>query len=349
MYVPKSNIIELSDREKEILKTIIHLYILNASPVGSLNLSRHLEDVIKLSSATIRNVMSDLEDMELISHPHTSAGRVPTDKGYRFYVDWLMGTDKISKEEYISLKNNISNAQSEDVLKNASKILGMLSNYLGIVEFPDIKEMIIHRIELIPLSSSKLIVVVALESNYVNSVTLEAEFIIKSDELHEVSSYINQLICGKPLKYVKENFSLMLHEYAGKGTGIVRLFMNSFSKIFDIKQRSEKLHISGAPYLLDNPEFENLDRVKGIIELIEDEDIIIHLLDKYEEATGSAKVIIGSEMEDEQLKEYALVVSSYKVGAANGAIGLIGPKRMQYSKMISLVQSVSDILTETNS
>ena len=336
----------LSERETEILTRIIHLYILNAAPIGSRNLAKYMGSGSRLSPATIRNVMADLEEMDYISHPHTSAGRVPTDKGYRFYVDAMSDTEHLSDSELSTVRKKLTASNTpEEVLRDASKLLGVLSNYLGVVAFPHLTDFIIQKIDLIPLSSTRLLAVVALESNIVRTVTLEAEFNINRQHIEETASYINEKLSGRTLGFVREHFNSIITDYPRKDAPLIRLFVDSVDKIFDKQSGMDKLHIAGTQNLLEYPEFEDLSRVKGIIELIENEDIIIHLLDKHEESDG-VKVMIGKELQNEMFTDYSMIVSSYQFGSGTGSIGLIGPKRMKYSKMISLVKYVSDIISD---
>ncbi len=339
--------IQLSEREKSILRSIIQQYILHASPVGSRNLSRLLERELKLSPATIRNVMSDLEAMELISHPHTSAGRVPTDKGYRLYVDSIMDLIELTDVEIKAVQESISGNSPEMILKEASRLLGFLSHYLGIVEIPLITNLIVEKIELIELSSNRLLIVLALDSNIVRTLTLEAEFEIDSRRLAYISQYINEKISGKPLRFLKDNFLDLIGDSVYFHTPLVRLFIDSLDKIFELYKTTERIHIAGAQSMLSHPEFEDLHKVKGVIELIESEDMIIHILDQNERYEPGARVFIGSEMQKQELEDFSLIVSGYSIGSATGSIGLIGPKRMNYSKMLALVQYVANVISKT--
>ena len=336
----------LNDREKAILRTIVHLYLLNASPVGSRNLAKYLQKEVKLSPATIRNVMADLEELQYISHPHTSAGRIPTDKGYRFYVDSLMSPSYLSELEISAVQKKLSTSNTDSVLKEASKVLGMLSQYLAIVEIPHLADLIIQKIELISLSSTRLLVVLALDSNIVKTLTLEAEFEVDLKFLEEITIFINERVSGKKLSYFRENFRDMINEFGSLETPLIRLFVESVDELFSAKSNSDRIHIAGTPNLLSHPEFSNLKKVQGVIELIENEDIIVHILDKYESPDEGVKVLIGKEMQHEQLKDYSLVVSNYELGSAKGSIGIIGPKRMNYSKMLSLVEYVSTMISK---
>ncbi len=341
--ITKNDNRELTEREKEILRRIVHLYILKANPIGSRFLSKYIQDQMKLSPATLRNIMADLEELEYISHPHTSAGRIPTDKGYRFYVDSMENIELLSANEIMAVQGKLTQADSESILKNASKVLGMLSKFLGVVEIPRIKEYIVDKIEIVSLSSTRILVILDLESNIVRTVTLEAEIEFERNYLHEITTFLNERIVGKPLKFIKENFDDLLSDSSINNTPLIRLFTNSLDKIFN-NSDSERVIITGTHNLLDYPEADDLKRVRSVIELIENEDVIIHLLDKCENQDGLT-VLIGKELQNDLLNDYSLIKTNYKFGSASGSIGLIGPKRMNYSKMIAIVKNVSDMLT----
>jgi len=324
------------------------MYILNASPVGSRALSKYLEHELKLSPASIRNVMSDLEEMDLISHPHTSAGRIPTDKGYRFYVDTLMKEETLSQSVRDTVKKNLTTAENETMLKDASKLLGILSNCLAIVEIPHLIDLIVRKIEFVRISSTRLLAVIALDSEIVRTVTIETEFDIETKELEKVTSMINNKISGRTLKFIEENFSAIISDTIYAKTPLVRLFVNSIDRLFDSNYYQDRLHIAGTQNLLDYPEFEDLNRVRSVIELVENEDIIVHVLDKFEGEAGAYNVLIGQEMGSRLLEDYSLISTRYSIGSAKGSIGLIGPKRMNYSHLTSLVQYVGSKVTEKN-
>lgn len=336
----------LSERERQILNKIVQLYILKASPVGSRFLAKNLEEEMKLSAATVRNVMSDLEELRYITHPHTSAGRVPTDKGYRFYVDSLNKSEIFANKEFESLKQKLSSGDSDHILKEASKLLGLLSRYLGFVQFPKVADLIVEKIELVAISSTRLLAVIALDSNIVRTMTLEAEYSYDPKDLPNITGHINEKITGKPLRFLRENFNELISDYMYKDTPIVRLFTDYLDKIFE-SESSDRILLAGTQNLLNYPEFEDLTRIKSVIELVENEDVIVHLLDKYEEYEG-VQILIGKELGNNMFEDYSFVKTSYSIGSAQGSIGLIGPKRMNYAKIISLVQNVSEILSKVN-
>ena len=336
----------LNDREQKILRSIVNLYILKAIPVGSRKLSKFLEGKLSLSPATMRNIMADLEELNYINHPHTSAGRVPTDKGYRFYVDSMKSIENLTTSE-INEVNKLGkiNELSDQVLKEASKLLGSLSNYLSIVSIPKLINLVVRKIELIALSSNRLLIVLELESNIVRTVTLESDFGISENNLNSIKSYLNDRISGKTLGYIRDNFSKIVIDYSENNSSMLRLFIDFADRIFKDDISHDKVHTSGTHNLISYPEFEDLTKVRSIIELVENKDMVVHLLDEQNSSDGT-KVLIGSESGNELLEDYSIILSRYRVGSAMGSIGLIGPKRMNYAKMFALVDTIGNILSQ---
>ena len=337
---------ELNDREKSILRSIVQSYILTATPVGSRFLSKTSEE-FTLSPATIRNVMADLEEMQFISHPHISAGRVPTDKGYRCYVDTLMDVQALPEQERHVVKEQLTALSQEQALKDASKILGALSHCLAIVELPQMSDIIIKRVHLLPLSSDRLLIAMELESNIVRTVTLETDLSVDSSALDQTAEFINSRISGKSIRFVREHLVEMMMEGVKGHHNLLRLFIDSVDTLLNPHTlNDEKVHIAGAQHLLEYPEFDSPNQLRGVIELVENEDVIIHLLDQREEKIdNSVQIVIGNEMKEQRLIEYSMVMGSYSIKGAYGSIGLIGPKRMNYAKMVSLVKYMGQVLS----
>jgi heat-inducible transcriptional repressor len=339
---------ELNDREKSILRSIVQSYILTATPVGSRFLSKTSEE-FTLSPATIRNVMADLEEMQFISHPHISAGRVPTDKGYRCYVDTLMDVQVLPEQERHVVKEQLTALSQEQALKDASKILGALSHCLAIVELPQMSDIIIKRVHLLPLSSDRLLIAMELESNIVRTVTLETDLSVDSSALDQTAEFINSRISGKSIRFVREHLVEMMMEGVKGHHNLLRLFIDSVDTLLNPHAlNDEKVHIAGAQHLLEYPEFDSPNQLRGVIELVENEDVIIHLLDQREEKIdNSVQIVIGNEMKEQRLIEYSMVMGSYSMKGAYGSIGLIGPKRMNYAKMVSLVKYMGQVLSHS--
>jgi heat-inducible transcriptional repressor len=288
--------------------------------------------------------MSDLEEMNYITHPHTSAGRVPTDKGYRFYVDSLNKLSRLSRGEYQSLSDAVSIAkEAPEGLQRAGKVLGAISKYLTVVRMPQIDDAIIERIELVHLSSQKILVVIQLDSDIVSTVTLEADFEIEKPDLDNTSVLLNERIAGRTLSFVKKHFNDIVGN-ADTEMPLIRIFTESVEKIFMASVGEQEIVTAGVSDMLTHPEFEDVSKIRGVIELVENRDAIVHLIDQSEISDGKPSVIIGSESGNTELEDYSVVMSRYRLSNGSGAIGLIGPKRMDYSRMLSIMKAVTDLI-----
>ncbi len=339
---------QLSDREKAILRYVIHQFILTASPVGSRNISKRYN--IGLSPATIRNIMADLEDSGFLGHPHTSAGRVPTDKGYRFYVDSLMEPPVLSDREkrFINSKLEKISGDTEEILKMTSGILTEITDLLACITYPKFENSILQKIQIVRISSNRILVVLTIKSGLIRTITFEIDHKVKSSRLEAVQRLLNERLAGLTFKEIRNTFKERIKDYYKEDLKpIIRLFIDSADKIFTDFKSIEKSVIAGAKNILKQPEFESHDSFQSIIELIEDRDVIIHIMD--EKLSGGEKGItvkIGKETGDEKLSDYSLVAKKYLIGDAQGAVGIIGPKRMHYPKAVAAVIYIAQQLSK---
>lgn len=338
---------ELNEREKSILRHIIQQFILTAAPVGSRNITKRYE--IGLSPATVRNIMSDLEDAGYVNHPHTSAGRVPTDKGYRFYVDSLIEIQDIKNSEKDYIRGKLEESyEADELLKVTSLLLSKITRQLACVTYPKLESGILEKIQIVSLSSSRLLVVISVKSGMVKTITLELSTEIETSKLESIQNLLNERLAGLSLKEIRTTFNERLHDLIEDDkTSVVRLFYDSVDKIFKDVWEKDNLVISGAKNVIKQPEFEDPERFQSIIELIEDRDIIVHILEKSGEVIPDRVFIsIGSENEDRKLNDYSFITKEYKFGETNGTVGIIGPKRMEYSKIIAIIDYMSKMLSE---
>jgi heat-inducible transcriptional repressor len=335
---------ELSDREKIILGCIVKDFIHTANPIGSNYISKKTD--IKLSPATIRNVMSDLEDMNFLTHNHTSGGRIPTDKGYRYFVNELMDLEPLKSGEAQMLKNQINDIDfvSDEIYKEASKILGQLSKEISIVSQPYLSEGIFEKLELVNLSSSKLLVVVSIQSGLMRTLLFDVESGISRDKLDNIAQLLNQKLAGLTLKEIRKTFKERIGDLGTSSREIMKIFVESIDKIFHDEKEGMTLYIGGTTEILSQPEFDDTANYKNIIEFTGDKDIVVHVLNTIPQKGIS--ITIGNENLDEKLKNYSIVSTSYSIGDVKGKIALIGPKRMNYSKMVSILDFTSKIITE---
>jgi heat-inducible transcriptional repressor len=332
---------ELNERERTVLHYVVHDFIETATPVGSRFISKRHEDVLGLSSATIRNIMSDLEYLGYIDHPHTSAGRMPTDRGYRFYLDSLMRVEAVTPDEQQTIREGLDAIQDmEEMLRESSRLIGKISRQLCVVTSPHLSSGVFEKLELVPITSSRILVVISIKSGLVRTIMMEVGIDINRGRLNELARRMNEKLSGLTLQEIRDTFVERMRDAQDEPTGLIRLFIDSVDKLF-LPPRTEKLHIGGTEKLIEQPEFTNPKEFRGVVELINNEEFIIHVLQKHEEGATGTQVTVGTENQDEKLKSYSLVTSMYNVGDISGSVGVIGPTRMQYNKMIPLVDYVA--------
>ncbi len=337
---------DLVEREKLVLQHIIQNFVLTANPVGSRTISKHSE--LGLSAATIRNIMADLESQGLITHPHTSAGRIPTDRGYRYYVDSLMRVEALTNEEKEWLHQSIEAVpftEIDEIFRESSHILGRISRQIALVVSPQLSDGILQRLELIPLSSNRVMVVLSIATGFVKTMMFEVTSAINPDYIQRLSVLLNERLAGLTLRQIRETCADRFRDAAGEESGIVRLFVEASEKLFASKLTVDKLHIDGIHEAVQQPEFSNPANLRTIIELVEDQKVIVHVLEDHEQGNSIA-VTIGAENAEERMQDFSLITSRYSFGQVQGSIGVIGPKRMNYSKLVTIVDYISRLLSE---
>ncbi len=339
---------ELNEREKSILRYVIHQFILTASPVGSRNISKKYD--VGLSPASVRNIMSDLEEFGFLGHPHTSAGRVPTDKGYRFYVDSLMEPTLLNKQEKDLIKSNIesANTETDELIKITSFILSDLTNQLACVTYPKFDNATLEKIQIVQISSTRVLVVISVKTGLVRTITLEINAKVDSVKLEKVQRLLNERLSGLKFSEIKSTFKERIKDNLTEDAQpIIRVFLESMDKIFADIQISERAIITGAKHIVKYPEFGDQEHFESIIELIENKDVIIHIMDKNTTDTeGKIAIKIGEENQDQKFTEYSLISKKYEVGQVGGTLGIVGPKRMEYSKVVASVIYVAEQLSK---
>ena len=337
---------DLTDREKTILRYIIEDFIQSANPVGSRYISKKSD--INLSAATIRNVMSDLEELSYITHPHTSGGRVPTDKGYRYFVNELMDVEPLKSSDKSKIKKQYDelDLSGDEIFKETSKILGRIAQEISIVSQPNLSSGILKKLELINLSSTKILVVVSITSWLMRTVIFDVDTQVSRDKLDRLSRVLNEKLAGLTLKEIRNSYLDRIGELKFEQSGIINIFVDSIDKIFHDEKQGMSLYIGGTVEILSQPEFGNTKDYKNIIELTDDKNVVFRVLNDVPFDENGLAISIGEENKDEKLKNYSVVSTSYSFGDVSGKIAIIGPKRMNYSKMISLLNYTSQLIIE---
>lgn len=338
---------ELNQREKAILRSIVQQFILTATPVGSRNITKKYD--IGFSPATVRNIMSDLEDSGFINHPHTSAGRVPTDKGYRFYVDSLMDIERLNTKEKGLIEDGLSSGtiEADELVKITSRLLSSITKQIACVTYPNLESGILEKIQIISLTSTKILAVISIRSGLVKTITMELDTEMRESQLESVQLILNEKLAGLSLEEIRKTFKERFQDADEDQKPIIRLFVDSIDKLFKDDTKSDRLIVTGAKNIIQQPEFEHPENFQSIIELIEDKDVIIHIMEKSSESKKEEVYIsIGSENLEKKLKEYSFVSKEYKFGESSGTLGIIGPKRMEYSRIVAIVDYLAKVLSE---
>lgn len=338
----------LTERQKEILRYVVSEFIRTALPVGSRKISKHHPQGI--SAATIRNTLSDLEEMGYLTHPHTSAGRVPTDAGYRVFVDLLMNKKPLTQSEKGVIKRQLDGVQDADrLLRQTAKLLGEISHQLSIVSAPHLSSGVLERLEIISVSTNRIFVVLSIKSGIVKTITMEVKTEISQDNLLAIARLLNERLHGLTLNTIRVTFAERVRDYREEPTGLINLFIRSADMIFDDTVERERLHIGGTHSLAEQPEYENPINIRNILEIINNEAVLIRLLERTEQRLGNDEVavLIGEEHPEKQLKNYSVVISVYSIGNVRGSICVLGPKRMNYAKVVPLVHYLAEEVSLT--
>jgi heat-inducible transcriptional repressor len=337
---------ELTDRERMVLEAVIQTYVATAQPAGSRQLARRFN--FGVSPATIRNTMSDLEEKGYLFHPHTSAGRVPTDVAYRVYVDSILPAHKFSTAERDTLALQISSGGSavENILRRAAQSLGIITQELGVALGPRFDASVLNRIELVRLASDRLLVVLSVQGGGVRTIYVDARGQIADEAIAEVSRVLNERLSGLTLREVRNSLSQRLRDTAVGAAELINVFVEEGEHIFDEAfDSANDVMLGAASVLAEQPEFASADSMRRLVALTETRHYLAEVLRKRSESSG-VSITIGNEHDDPALENFTLVTAQYHVGALNGVIGVIGPTRMPYDKVISLVTHTSQLVTD---
>ncbi len=338
----------LSPRQEDVLRRVVQHFIDTASPVGS----KALAEAVELSSASVRNTMRDLEEAGYLGHPHTSAGRVPTERGYRAYVDDLMDVSGLSAREAGLLRESVRRrlGDLEAVARDTSRLLGRLSQLLGVVLTPTLSSGILDRIEVVPLASTRVLFVLALRGGLARTVTAEVDVEVRPDAVDAVVQRLNERLAGLSLGEIRRTGAERVQDLADSDkTGIVRVVLRDGKSLFRAVAPARRAAIGGAQHLVAQPEFAHPEWVQDVVELAESEDVVIHLLERPRLVDGDpdrALVMIGREVERGRPggPAYSVVTAPYRLAGGTGAVAVLGPTRMDYARAVGLVEYVAGLL-----
>ncbi|MCK5126487.1 MAG: heat-inducible transcription repressor HrcA [candidate division Zixibacteria bacterium] len=329
----------LSEREQKVLACLISHYISSADPVGSRAIANKYR--LGISPATIRNTMQDLEELGLVLQPHTSAGRVPTDAGYRLFVDRLLGSEEITDSERKTIEEGISSHYGgvDAILGQTSRVLAELSNQLGITISPKMDNSVLSRIELMQLADSKVLVVLAFHSGLARTILVEVEATIGLHDLINMSQVLNEKLAGLTLGHIRKTIQERLANTTGSPR-LLRFFIDNESDVWN-NLAMDQLHIEGAENLVVKPEFSDKEKLQEIIRLINSPIGLIEDIRGIDSPDSGIVITIGAENKAQEIQSCSVVSASYEAGNTRGTIGVIGPTRMPYAKLASLVKTAA--------
>jgi heat-inducible transcriptional repressor len=343
----------LSDRERQILEAVIQSYVETAEPTGSRSLARRFG--FGVSPATIRNTMSDLEEKGYLYHPHTSAGRVPTDMAYRIYVDSLLrlAPPPLAAPAQDDLMERLAAGGSaiETILRCAAQGLGVLTQELGIALGPRIDQAILERLDLVRMSSERLLLVLGIRGGVMRTIFVEVAGAIADPVLAEVALVLNERLAGLTLRDIRASLASRLRDTAPSGQAgeLLNIFIQSADTMFDapLAPGDDNVVLGAASVLAEQPEFASGESLRRLIALTETRQHLAELLRKRTTVESSAgiSITIGNENADPRLEDLTIVTAEYRAGPLGGVIGVIGPTRMPYEKVISLVSHTSRMIT----
>ena len=335
----------LDPRAQHLLKTLIERYVSDGQPVGSRALSRH--SGLDLSPATIRNVMADLEEMGFLASPHTSAGRVPTPKGYRFFVDSLMVVKPLEQREIHRLEGELTADRPQQLASAAAGVLSHLTQFAGVVMTPRRREATFRHIEFLRLADRRVLLILVSSEGDVQNRILHTEQPYTQSQLIEATNFFNVHFAGQPFANIRTRIAADLHALR---EDIARLMTAAVDAGEGALAESESLVVTGERNLLNTEDFaSNMQRLRRLFDLFDQKTTILHLLDLSQRAHG-VQIYIGGESGVAPLDECSVITAPYEVnGQVIGTLGVIGPTRMAYERVIPIVDITAKLLSNAMS
>ncbi len=344
-------------RAQTILSAIINEHFVTGEPVGSKTIAEKFANASGLSSATIRGVMGELEELGLLEQPHTSAGRIPTDKGYRFYVDNLLGVLSISSDDLYRIGDEFGLSAGEfastpdRLMERTSQLLSALSNNVGIVVSPSLASDRLQHIEFVNLSDKRILIVLVSAPNIVHNRIIRLNVIFSKEELDRTANYLNAEFAGKSLSEIRSDILKLMHEEKALFDKLLQTAVILCSQsLEDEEDRLSEIFVDGTSNILKKSDFADLERLRDLLSTIGEKSRLIEILNECiacdHSAQGDVQVVIGRENRTPSFQNCTLISAPYRIGngSAIGTLSVLGPTRIEYARMISIVSYVARVL-----
>ena len=330
----------LDNRKKEILQAIVEEYIETAEPVSSKAIVE--KRGVDYSSATIRNDMAELEKIGLLDKPHTSSGRVPSAKGYRYYVDELLNYNDISIQEIMYIQNQLETKinQIEDLTKIATSTLSEVTHYTSVGVTPKAGSQEIEEIKFVLLGTRMVMCVIVTDGGLVKETIIKFNEDIREEQVQNLNSIFNSKLKGKPLEKIDKPLEEYIFSELNYSVEVIKAIINQINKIIE---EEERIYYEGANKVFEQPEFQNVQMAKNFINILDRKDLVMDLLNS--EFTDDINVYIGDENADDDLQDFSIITFKQRINDKEmGTIGIIGPKRMDYSKVIAVMKYIKGLM-----
>lgn len=334
---------QLSDRGKRILEAVIEDYIATAEPVGSRTITR--SHALSLSPATVRSVMSELEEMGFLVSPHTSSGRIPTDKAYRLYVNSILEVKHIARDnrEEIQRRCRLAGKDMGEVLKETSRLLSSTSSYMGVVMAPRFAANVFRQMEFVKLSSRRILAILISQNGIVQNRLIQVEEEIHQEDLVRMANYLNELLQGLTIAQVRERLLMEMQSEKVRYDTLMAQALALSEETLGTDDR--ELFLEGQANILEQPEFADAGRMREIFRAFEKKGLILDLLDRSMKADG-VQIFIGAESHLLRMEGMSLITSTYMTGKDTvGVLGVIGPTRMGYGRVIPIVDYTAKLIS----
>lgn len=341
----------LTDREERVLEAVIRTYVETAEPAGSRTVAKR--HGLGVSPATIRNAMADLEEKGFLFHPHTSAGRVPTDLAYRYYVDTLMQPLRLSAAEQRRVRRELRESEVsgplEQLIRRAAQVLGLVTGELGMAVAPRLDEVLLEKIELVAVSSDRVLIVLTLGSGGVRAIYVNVSASVPAAALASVGMILNERLAGLQLSEIRATLPDRLRDAAPadqSSTELLNIFVQSAGELLEpVTLGRSDLLLGRASVLAQQPEFATESGLKALIDLTEQRELLSMVLSSREHE-DAPRITIGSENSHPRLSPFTIVTSEYRFGNMTGVLGVMGPTRMPYEKVAAIVEYTSLMMNE---
>ena len=337
---------ELSERKKKILRAVVENYVRTAEPVGSKAILELAG--LDVSSATIRNDLADLTEKGYLEQPHTSAGRIPSPKGYRLYVNELMEEQRLSLEETRQINEalHLKMKELDNVIDQAGRMVSQLTNYPAFALTGNARRVTIRRFDLILVDASSFIVVVMTDTNVVKNKLIRVPADLSEPQLQLLTTLLNASFTGKTLDELTPELMRVAEHAAGSSYGLINLVVSFAMEILEDLENSQ-VHTAGTSHILDHPEYQDVGKAQKLMSYLTQEESVIQSLALPAMGDDNTKILIGPENVADELKDTSVVLASYDIGdGLKGVIGVVGPTRMDYGKVAAKLSYVADGLSK---